>query len=100
MKSVMRWLVGDDCPITYDDWSDEYVWSCAMRLDGRYSSQKVPDEVGHAISHHHIVHHDSHPSQVQDWCIGVRKNNRGVLETICSHELEDGPELENDWTVI
>jgi hypothetical protein len=100
MKSVMTWLISDDCPVVYDDWSDEFIWSCTMRVDGRYSNQKIPDEVGHAISRHHIVHHDSHPGQVQDWCIGVRKNDWGTIETACSHDIEDNPDLTNDWTVI
>jgi len=115
MKSIMMWLLSDDCPVTYDDWADEFIWSCMMRVDGRYSSQKVPDEVGHAISRHHSVHHDSHIHQVQDWCIGVRTmddmdapfqpNNmhhfRSLnLETVCSHEVEEDDDLPNDWRVI
>ena len=100
MKSVMTWLISDDCSVVYDDWADEFIWSCTMRVDGRYSNQKIPDEVGHAIRSHHSVHHDSHIHQVQDWCIGVRKNDWGTIETACSHDIEDDPNLLNDWRVI
>ena len=102
MRSIMSWLLTDDCPVTYDDWSDEYMWSCAMRVDGRYSTTKVTDEVGHAVNRHHSNHHDTHLVQTQDWCVGVRKNDRGIIETICSHEVEEDPErfMPNDWQVI
>ena len=72
-----------------------------MRMDGRYSSQKVPDEVGFAINWHHNFHHDTHPAQAQDWCIGVRTHDSGIgLETICSHEVEDDDNITNEWGVI
>jgi hypothetical protein len=107
MKLIMSWLLSDDCPVVYDDWSDEYVWSCMMRIDGRYSAQKVPDEVGNAITRHHNFHHNNHPAQTQDWCIGVRTLSdvdvliHGIdVETVCSHEVEDDDNLSNDWTAI
>jgi hypothetical protein len=100
MNSIMNWLVADTCPVVYDDWSDEFIWSCMMRVDGRYANQKLPDEVGYAISNHHSIHHDSHLHQVQDWCIGVRKNDWGTVETACSHDIEDDLDLSDDWMVI
>ena len=100
MKLIMSWLLSDDCSVVYDDWSDEYVWSCMMRIDGRYSAQKVPDEVGNAIHWRHNFHHDSHLHQVQDWCIGVRKNDWGTVETMCSHDIEDDLDLSDDWMAI
>ena len=83
-----------------------------MRVDGRFSSQKIPDEVGHAISSRHNYHHDYHPTQAQDWCIGVKTDNAifesGMLgrirtlvtDTICSHEVEDDDDESNDWRVF
>jgi hypothetical protein len=99
-RTAFSWLLGS-CPVTYDDWSDEYIWDCMMRMDGRYGGQKVPDEVGEAISWHHQLHHDSHPAQTQDWCIGVRKDDYGIgMETICSHEVEDDDDMPNDWRIL
>ena len=100
MNSVMYWLVNETCPVIYDDWSDDYTWSCMMRVDGRYSSQKIPDEVGNAINWHHNFHHDTHPSQAQDWCIGVRTLSEIDIETVCSHDVEDDDDMINDWTVL
>ena len=115
MKSVLGWLAGSclTCQFTYDDWSDEYIWDCMMRVDGRFSSQKISDEVGHAVSSHHNYHHDYHPIQTQDWCIGVKtanddftdSENMGhirslVTDTICSHEVEDDENESNDWRVF
>ena len=114
MKSVLSWLTGSSstCQVTYDDWSDEYTWDCMMRVDGRFSSQKVPDEVGHAISSRHNYHHDYHPTQTQDWCIGVKTDNADfesemlgrirtlVTDTICSHEVENEDDESNDWRVF
>lgn len=94
------WLVSDWCTVTYDDWSDEYIWSCMMRMDGRYSGQKISDEVGEAIAWHHHYHHDAHQTQMFDWCIGVREHNSGHVETVCSHEVEDDETEVNDWRIF
>ena len=98
-RTAFSWLLGS-CPVTYDDWSDEYVCDCMMRMDGRYSGQKVPDAVGEAIAWHHRFHHDSHPAQTQDWCIGVREHSESGLETVCSHTVEEDNDQVNDWRVI
>ena len=114
MKSVMGWLIGSclTCKVTYDDWSDEYTWDCMMRVDGRFSSQKIPDEVGHALSSRHNYHHDYHTTQTQDWCIGVKSDNADfesellgqvrtqIVNTICSHEVEETDDEPNDWRVF
>ena len=75
-----------------------------MRVDGRYSAQKVPDEVGSAINWRHNFHHDVHTAQIQDWCIGVRTlidiDLVSFIETVCSHEVEEDDSLINDWTAI
>ena len=94
------WLVSDWCTVTYDDWSDEYIWSCMMRMDGRYSGQKISDEVGEAIAWPHHYHHDAHQTQMFDWCIGVREHNSGHVETVCSHEVEDDETEVNDWRIF
>ena len=71
-----------------------------MRMDGRDSGQKISDEVGEAIALHHSFHHDSHPVQLHDWCIGVREHGGGRIETVCSHEVEDDEDRENDWRIF
>ena len=104
MNSVLHWLATETCPVVYDDWSDDYTWSCMMRVDGRYSAQKVPDEVGNAIHWRHNFHHDVHTAQIQDWCIGVRElidiDLIKFVETVCSHEVEEDDSLLNDWIII
>ena len=99
-KTAHMWLLSDSCPVTYDDWSDEYIWACMMRMDGRYCSQLIPDEVGEAVIQQHVLHHDAHVHQLTDWCIGVREHDDGLIETICSHEVEDDETQANDWRVF
>ena len=71
-----------------------------MRMDGRYSGQKISDEVGEAIAWHHHYHHDAHQTQMFDWCIGVREHSSGHVETVCSHEVEDDETEVNDWRIF
>ena len=100
LSSVLVWLTDEvNCPITYDDWSDNYTWSCNMIIDGRYSGQKVEAHIGEALIRQHVAHHDYHCRQVQDWCIGVRDYHTSV-ETICSHEVESSEDEANDWMVF